>query len=133
MTMAHTCKQVKDEVALSSQTEDGLHSASRPKARSVVAWITGLDAVHMERASDEEFKQEMAALMDSFPSLHFPRSFQVSSWLQQEVSAVVLEETASSIQGNRLSGLVAVLQDKHSRLLSRLQDKILVYAMYPKT
>ena len=53
-----------------------------PEARSAVAWISGHDAVNMEQASEQDFQQEIAEMMDSFPALDLPRSFKVSKLLE---------------------------------------------------
>lgn len=50
-----------------------------PQKRSVVAWISGQEAVMMEKASEEAFVQEVHTLMDRFPALRLPRSFKVPS------------------------------------------------------
>ena len=67
-----------DSSANGTHKADPSHVAQKPEARSAVAWISGHDAVQMERASDQEFEQQMAEVMKSFPGLGLPRSFKAS-------------------------------------------------------
>lgn len=72
--------QVEDQMTEQSSAGNGVPSekAAQPaEARSAVAWISGHDAVNMERASEEDFAEEMSALMERFPALTFPKSFKV--------------------------------------------------------
>ena len=77
LMLTNNILQVKDQSFSNGTSQPLAEAEAAPEARSAVAWVTGHDAVAMEKASDEEFQGKIISLMKKFPALDLPQSFKV--------------------------------------------------------